>query len=297
MTMSGGNQYVADLAWVVGCKQGEFSHYPATNLIESDMDVSQFWLPDINERLAALVMNPEPLENAVRACKSHFLGSYFETLFSFAIRHLSCFNILCEHVQVMDKDKKTVGEIDMLVETPAGECIQFEVAIKFYLERTDLYPHHWIGPNKNDSLKKKVDRARRHQLQILGTEDGKHVLRSVTNDTTFQAKLLIFGRLYLALSSPEKVISFCENSHFGGWVRVSQVGLLLPFFSYYIHLNKPHWLTVSNSSRDLCFFEAQCMNEWRKSFQEDVRPKHIVLFRELEGRMSCHFVFIVPDSW
>ncbi|SBS30316.1 hypothetical protein MSP8886_01769 [Marinomonas spartinae] len=291
------NQYLADLAWVVGSEQGEFSCSPTTNLIESDMDVSKFWVSNKNERLAALALNPEPLGNAVRACKSHFLGSYFETLFSFAIQHLSSFNVLFEHIQIMDKDKKTLGEIDMLVEALTGECIQFEVAIKFYLERTDLYPHHWIGPNKNDSLKKKVDRARGHQLQILKTTDGKQLLQSVTKDSNFQAKLLIFGRLYLALSSPEKVISFCDNSHFGGWIRVSQVDLLLPFFSYYMPLSKPHWLTFSNSSRDLCFFEAQCKNEWRKSFQEDVRPKHIMLLRELEGRMSCHFVFIVPDNW
>jgi len=46
------------------------------------------------------------------------------------------------------KDGQTLGEVDMLVETPDGETpINLKLRL-FYLERLDLYPHHWIDPNK-----------------------------------------------------------------------------------------------------------------------------------------------------
>lgn len=290
------NQYVSDLAWIVTSKRDWQGKCRDQNLIESDVSLSQYWLPDVSERLSALVKAPAPLERAIHACKSHFLGSYFETLFSFAIAHFSSLKVVAEHEQVI-QDGKTLGEVDMLVETPAGELIQFEVAIKFYLERLDLYPDHWVGPNKNDSLRKKVTRARSHQLQILQTQPGKDLLHSFAFGREASASLLIFGRLYLALNQPSKISKLCDTVGFGGWLALSNVASLFPHFSHVVELTKPHWLTNPNMTRDSSLFTAQCIYKWRDLFLKDARPLHICLWSESKGSMSSRFIFVVPDNW
>lgn len=277
---------VKDLAWLVE------GHY-----IERDFDLQPYWVADVNERLLLLDRDPEPLVAAMAACKSHFLGSYFETLFSFAIEHLSHLKIHLEHFQI-ESDGKTLGEVDMLVETPDGELHQFEIAIKFYLERPDLFPHDWIGPNKNDSLLKKVSRAREHQLQVLQTEEGLSAIGEVAKGRQTVSNLLVFGRLYSLLNSKEDINAWLKNVERGGWIRVSNVDLLMPFFENYLILQKPHWLSAPNISDNFSFNSLQSAYNLVGDFLLDDRPRHIFLMSTLYKIDQTHkYVFIVPDLW
>ncbi|MGO2234117.1 DUF1853 domain-containing protein [Marinomonas sp. UCMA 3892] len=277
---------VKDLAWLVE------GHY-----IERDFDLQPYWVADVNERLLILDQDPESLVTAMAACKSHFLGSYFETLFSFAIAHLSHLKIHLEHFQIVNEGK-TLGEVDMLVETPNGELHQFEIAIKFYLERPDLFPHDWIGPNKNDSLLKKVTRAREHQLQILQTEEGISAIEGVAKGRHPISNLLVFGRLYSALNSKEEVDAWLKQSDRGGWIRVSNISLLMPFFSDFLILQKPNWLSVPNINDNFSSNSLQSAYNLVGEFLLDDRPRHVFLMSALYKTDQIHRnVFIVPDSW
>ncbi|QUX95476.1 DUF1853 domain-containing protein [Marinomonas sp. CT5] len=277
---------VKDLAWLVE------GHY-----IERDFDLQPYWLDDVNERLLWLDKHPDAIVSALAACKSHFLGSYFETLFSFAIEQLSVLKIHLEHFQI-ESEGKTLGEVDMLVETPDGELHQFEIAIKFYLERPDLFPHDWIGPNKNDSLLKKVTRAREHQLIILQTSEGSAAIEAIAEGRNPQASLLIFGRLYVSLDSKDKVIEWLNQIEHGGWIRVSQVALLAPFFSDFFILQKPHWLSVPCISDNFPFNSLQYAYNLVGEFLFDSRPKHVLLKPTFNTTDQIYRnVFIVPDTW
>ena len=277
---------VKDLAWLV---EGYY--------IERDFDLQPYWVADVNERLLMLDQDPESLVTAMAACKSHFLGSYFETLFSFAIAHLSHLKIHLEHFQIVNEGK-TLGEVDMLVETPNGELHQFEIAIKFYLERPDLFPHDWIGPNKNDSLLKKVTRAREHQLQILQTEEGISAIEGVAKGRHPISNLLVFGRLYSALNSKEEVDAWLKQSDRGGWIRVSNISLLMPFFSDFLILQKPNWLSVPNINDNFSSNSLQSAYNLVGEFLLDDRPRHVFLMSALYKTDQIHRnVFIVPDSW
>nr|WP_211172934.1 DUF1853 family protein [Marinomonas sp. UCMA 3892] len=265
--------------------------------IERDFDLQPYWVADVNERLLILDQDPESLVTAMAACKSHFLGSYFETLFSFAIAHLSHLKIHLEHFQIVNEGK-TLGEVDMLVETPNGELHQFEIAIKFYLERPDLFPHDWIGPNKNDSLLKKVTRAREHQLQILQTEEGISAIEGVAKGRHPISNLLVFGRLYSALNSKEEVDAWLKQSDRGGWIRVSNISLLMPFFSDFLILQKPNWLSVPNINDNFSSNSLQSAYNLVGEFLLDDRPRHVFLMSALYKTDQIHRnVFIVPDSW
>ena len=280
------NPYVKDLCWLVE------GHY-----IEQDFNLGPHWVADVNVRLLELDRDPRALVSAISACKSHFLGSYFESLFSFAIANLSDLVICLEHFQIQ-KDGQTLGEVDMLVETPNGELHQFEIAIKFYLERLDLYPHHWIGPNKNDSLLKKVSRAREHQLLILQTQKGFEAISHVAKNRIPHTNLLIFGRLYSALTSRENIDQWLSQNERGGWIRVSDLFLLMPYFSYFLTLEKPHWMAAPNINDDFSFFSLQSTYNLVSYFLRDDRPKHVFLCQSLnETSTEKRSVFIVPDSW
>lgn len=276
---------VKDLAWLVE------GHY-----IERDFYLEAYWVADVEARLLALDQVPAPLINALAECKSHFLGSYFESLFSFAIEHLSCLTVIREHFQITGSGK-TLGEVDMLVETPDGALHQFEIAVKFYLERPDLFPHDWIGPNKNDSLLKKVTRAREHQLQILQTQEGFSAIAEFAKDRVPQTSLLIFGRLYLALNHPQDVEKWLNQTEHGGWIRVSQMALLMPYFSYFSILQKPHWLANQNITDNFTFNSLQSAYNLVSEFLHDSRPKHVLLWRAVRDAENNRNVFIVPDSW
>jgi len=278
--------FVKDLAWLVE------GHY-----IEQDFDLGLYWLSDVEERLLLLDSNPTLLISAVSACKSHFLGSYFETLFSFAIENLSSLTVLLEHFQI-ENEGKTLGEVDMLVETPEGELHQFEIAIKFYLERPDLYPHDWIGPNKNDSLLKKVTRARDHQLSILQTEAGLAAIEHVAKNRVPKSNLLISGRLYSALKNQQNIISWLAQNELGGWIRESDFTLLMSHFSHFYVLEKPHWMAFPEISDKFILFSSQSAYNLVGKFLHDDRPKHVFLYHALTEYKSINrSVFVVPDSW
>ncbi|GGN32868.1 MULTISPECIES: DUF1853 family protein [Marinomonas] len=276
---------VKDLAWLVE------GHY-----IERDFYLEAYWVADVEARLLALDQVPAPLINALAECKSHFLGSYFESLFSFAIEHLSCLTVIREHFQITGSGK-TLGEVDMLVETPDGALHQFEIAVKFYLERPDLFPHDWIGPNKNDSLLKKVTRAREHQLQILQMQEGFSAIAEFAKDRVPQTSLLIFGRLYLALNDADDVTAWLAQTEHGGWIRVSQIALLMPHFSYFSILQKPHWLANQNITDNFAFNSLQSAYNLVSEFLHDSRPIHVLLWRAVRNAEHNRNVFIVPDSW
>ncbi|MGO2355964.1 MAG: DUF1853 family protein [Marinomonas foliarum] len=278
--------FVKDIAWLVE------GHY-----IERDFELEPYWLSDVEAQLLALDDQPQPLIDAVTECKSHFLGSYFETLFSFAIRHLSVLTVHYEHVQIVGEGK-TLGEVDMLVETPAGQLHQFEIAIKFYLERQDLYPDHWIGPNKNDSLLKKVSRARGHQLRILETDAGKCAIADIAQGRMPQANLLIFGRLYSSLNAGQDISTWLAQSEFGGWIRASDFILLKSYFLNFLVLPKPHWLSYPAVNENIPFNYSQFAYNLVGEILHDSRPRHVFMWSAADAAGDiCKHVFVVPDSW
>ncbi|REG86474.1 DUF1853 family protein [Marinomonas pollencensis] len=279
--------YVNDLVWLM---EGHF--------IENDLDLSIYWQADWREKLQALAQQPKPLEEAVNACKSHFLGSYFEVLFSYAIRHFSSLTILLEHQQIVEQGK-TLGEVDMLVETPDGALLQFEIAIKFYLQRPDLYPEHWIGPNKNDSLHRKVTRARAHQLTIMDTKSAKEQWKSLTKGRPITACLLIYGRLFLSLNEAPQRLQQIAKTGFGGWIYASQASQLVADFALVRKVNKPHWLSLSGFYQDYTPFTSDSVKTWSEAFDKDARPLYLCLAQRAENiDVSYKYsVFVVPDSW
>lgn len=280
-------QLLADLKWLLEERES----------FVCDKHLSHFLRPDWQQQFDLLRGAPNVLVEHMAAAKSHFLGTYFEQLFSFAVHRFTSLEVLAEHAQIQAVGK-TLGEVDLLARDNAGRVWQFEIALKFYLERPDLFPNDWIGPNKNDSLKKKVDHAREHQLQILNRPEGKQWLSSFAVAEAVTANLMIFGRHFYSFASRDDRF-FMSNESVHGWVRVSE---LLGLDDYLYDLNeaiKPNWITPhSDSSDKLKIISAELVQELQLRFDNDARP---ILF-SCCNKMSANknhiiWLFVCPDTW
>lgn len=95
------------------------------------------------------------------------VGRYFERLIFYWIRHIRRCEIVAESLQLRD-GKRTIGELDLLFRDQQGRLNHWELACKFYLQvgGYDTHPIDYIGPNANDTLRKKSARLLMHQLPL-----------------------------------------------------------------------------------------------------------------------------------
>ncbi len=96
------------------------------------------------------------------------LGKRVERFVSAELNKNESVEILLENVQIQNQ-KLTIGELDCIIKhdkTP----IHLEIIYKFYLYdpkvgKTEI--EHWIGPNRNDNLLKKLTKLKDKQLPLL----------------------------------------------------------------------------------------------------------------------------------
>jgi len=297
------NQVVSDLAFILQAP-----------LIYQDMAISEFWLSDWRIRLNILDQEPKPLIDKINQCKSHFLGSYFETIFSFAINNLSSFDVIFEHKQLISPDR-TLGEIDALVRTQDGKLHQFEVAIKFYLE-SNRELGHWVGPNKNDSFIKKYDRAKNHQLKVLALPEASVLMSDYNLNEPINAHLLMFGILYNQIAKSDDLTLFQHQpmtflaakeekinqaAKTGFWINEDNLIWLKDDFISAQELFKPHWISDPveqevSTQKSLHFSAWQ--DDIKEKFKQDNRPRHFVIKWKKSG-FDSHYtrLFVVSSLW
>lgn len=96
------------------------------------------------------------------------LGKRVERFVMHELKQQPTINILADNIQIQN-EKTTVGEIDcILIENE--HPIHLEIIYKFYLYdknygNTEI--EHWIGPNRNDNLVKKLTKLKDKQLPLL----------------------------------------------------------------------------------------------------------------------------------
>ncbi|TBR45031.1 DUF1853 family protein [Marinomonas agarivorans] len=306
-----------------------------SDLIYQGFDLSPYWLPNVSEELTKLEQNHTTLLTHLQQSKSHFWGCYFESLFSYAIQHLSSLDIVFEHQQII-RDGKTLGEVDMLVQTPQGQLHQFELAIKFYLQtvasKSQDNTYRWLGPNKNDSFDKKYHRANEHQLQMLATDAGQALLHKHACSSEVTSHLLMFGYLYQHidkhliaklttrsfLAKPYCDFSLVNSAAIQGyWCFIEDLSGFEQCFIAAQELKKLEWLfpipeTVNTLyeleqqslllDQDLATDFKQLQHSLLNGFIDDDRPRHFLLsFWEQDQnrvkKIQQIRLFIVPSSW
>ncbi len=108
------------------------------------------------------------------------LGKRVERFVHAELQQNKNIKILLENVQIQNQ-KITIGEIDCIFRQD-DIPIHLEIIYKFYLFDPSLgssETEHWIGPNRNDSLVKKLTKLREKQLPLLYNEHAKPFLEPV----------------------------------------------------------------------------------------------------------------------
>ncbi len=122
------------------------------------------------------------------------LGQLAEKIVSELIKASTNYKVLYENTQVIEA-KKTIGEIDFIIEQiNTKKLIHVELAYKFYLFDPSLSSmplNNWIGPNRNDSLKEKLEKLKRKQFPLLHHNATKSKFNTIQIDEVSQALCLL----------------------------------------------------------------------------------------------------------
>ena len=122
------------------------------------------------------------------------LGHLVEKIVSELIKSSTNYNVVYENIQVIE-DKKTVGEIDFIIaDKNTKQLIHMELAYKFYLFDPNISSepiNNWIGPNRNDSLKDKLEKLKRKQFPLLYHNSTKSKLNNIEIDDVSQALCIL----------------------------------------------------------------------------------------------------------
>ncbi|WP_236958216.1 DUF1853 family protein [Joostella atrarenae] len=105
------------------------------------------------------------------------LGKLVEFFVSSELSQNNDIKTLLENYQVQN-GKHTIGEIDCIL-LHENKPIHLEVVYKFYLYDENVGTteiEHWIGPNRNDTLIKKLSKLKEKQLPLLYNEYTEPIL-------------------------------------------------------------------------------------------------------------------------
>lgn len=134
-------------------------------------------------------------------------------------------NILAENIQIQN-GKTTVGEIDCIL-TENEHPFHLEIIYKFYLYdetfgTTEI--EHWIGPNRNDNLVKKLTKLKNKQLPLLYNSFTNSLLKKLNLKSENIAQRVYFkAQLFVPLSLKNNSFDLLSNECIQG---------------FYIHFNE-----------------------------------------------------------
>ena len=118
---------------------------------------------------------PQEIENDLLVPDNLILGKRVEHFFAYYVEKYTSHTLLAQNV-VVTHGKTTIGEVDfLLLNKENNEYTHVELVYKFYLYdpliKGEL--NKWIGPNRNDTLKKKLHRLKAHQFPLLHREESR----------------------------------------------------------------------------------------------------------------------------
>ena len=181
----------------------EYPLYPTGNVISAD----------------SLGKIPEPAASV--------LGKRMEDLFAAYITHFTSEKILLQNQQIIS-NKETLGEIDFLLKNVAsGEISHVELVYKFYLydpETGTSETEHLIGPNKRDSLVRKLQRLQKRQFPMLFHPKTRELLDKYEISPEDILQKMCF-KTSVFLPKQMKKINFSEinpETVAGYWIRASE---------------------------------------------------------------------------
>ena len=190
------------------------------------------------------------------------IGKQAEFCFAYYLKHSQRYELLASNIQV-NGETETVGEIDYLVfDSKIKATLHVELACKFYLFDSSLNEcemNKWIGPNRKDSLKKKLDKLKLKQFPLIRRKETQITLTELQIDVNSINQQLCL-KAFLFLRKGSNANKFSEN------YQSCIVGYWLPFAEFiseektamYAIPKKKEWLLpVENAAEWFSFSEVK----------------------------------------
>ena len=171
------------------------------------------------------------------------LGHSVEKIVSQLIKASTNFKILYENLQIK-VENKTIGEIDFIIEEiKTKQLFHIELAYKFYLldpTISTIQLHNWIGPNRKDSLKEKIEKLRDMQFPLLYKTQTKAVI-SELDTTKINQKLCLVTSLYLPYESKVEIEPLYAKAVKGYFIKYDLFKSLEKNNKYFYIPKKKDW--------------------------------------------------------
>lgn len=273
-------RFARDLVWVVNSPSlmnlTDQESVPKQPLTISDVD---------RDHLSTFMTSP----------RERRVGRYFERLIVYWLRFILQFEIVDHALQLRD-GKRTAGEIDLLFRDGLGRLYHWELACKFYLQVNvgDPLVTGYIGPNVNDTLRKKADRLLNHQLPL-----GVRYFPEIDISEAF-----VKGRIFYHWQTSTKVAlpeELAAGHLEGSWLRKREMDELLHTRRHqYRILRKPFWLSeeLANPADEDILSPDEFARFLKDHFHRRRTP---LLFSEFCDSASpereSNRWFVVPDEW
>ncbi|PLY11150.1 MAG: hypothetical protein C0626_00860 [Arcobacter sp.] len=141
------------------------------------------------------------------------LGSRIERFFEFYIKQSKNYELIKNNIQIIH-NKQTLGEIDFLIyDKKAEEYLHVEHVYKFYLYDDSISNEidRYIGPNRNDTFVKKLEKLKNKQLPLLYKNETREYLDGM-DINSFKQKICLKGNIYVPMHLVGCDIPILNNS-------------------------------------------------------------------------------------
>ena len=184
------------------------------------------------------------------------LGKYVERFVSFQLSRNSTIKIISENIQI-SKDKITLGELDCIL-IKNKKPIHLEIVYKFYLYDSSVGKeslHHWIGPNRKDSLREKLDKLQQKQLPLLYSKECKEYLQSIDlNAKDIQQQVYFKAQLFVPFRMKKEIQSSINTDCIVGYYFKPHELVQFKDAKFYIP-SKKDWLMIPHTNVDWLLYD------------------------------------------
>ena len=257
------------------------------------------WLLKAPSLLAARkdvrLFNPQQLASTARLPELSAqmrLGHYAEWLMQQWLGQCSQVTAVVHNVTIYQQ-RRSLGELDLVYRDTQGCWHHLELAIKYYLfdPAVEGELSCFVGPNRKDTLARKLDKLIDHQLPIALSDEGRETLAGLGIEQLASQQLWLTGRLFYPAKLIDKQFNTLNPTHLRGWWR-SLTGL-----KHYIEQNPQHSWRQLDRSEWLSGFSQQ--PNWLSGSQllENLQPlsRPTQLIERNASQLS--YGFVVEDDW
>lgn len=242
--------------------------------------------------LGQLDDDPVRLSALIGQSNDRRLGRYYEQLWHALLQLVPDVQLIASNVPLR-QDRRSIGELDLVIETAEGVVAHVELAIKFYLGRPELAPvglspspqGAWWGPDLRDNLQRKVDRLIEHQLTL--PQRYPQLLESLPAIDRSYAWLqgYLFQPTNHRLAPAEQAGPRSAEHRWCHWEQGRQLAE-----NDWLILEHKRWLAPAAGS------ERQRFGRQIKSAGPPVRPIMLVNAAEAD-RLESGRMLVMPDTW